>query len=1789
MSLNSLTARFETSTTAHEPDSSLCSSSLVRPLDCLEGTATESREPDLAAVVRDSNYDEQTALAVEEEFACSDPEQSAGLDATLFCRDAPKIRVGEKNYVPPGSRASTVEVAPIWNSMMRWLLGSSCGALRTFCFSFFSSQANRKNKSYTPGPVWPIPLPFSPRHLADREHGAFRRALNAMVIVLSWLHLGQPTHVPSDFCAASHLTGEQKAVVNRLSKLSADWIGAQPVAAADMGRTAGKVETLEDMMKALTKEAEMLLQQEGSGLGASGKIKTTSNIPAASASDGLAQARSKKKPPVFQEVQVAKEIEASRLNFGGRPAFRPLEFFDKPTADLYAAPLDNSIRPEDCLERPPRVQVRGSRQEILKLLHALDRSGRLALFKPEEIRMPFRSGLFALIKNQEVDRMIMDSRPHNLLERPLTSWTRTMAAVPPILDLMMSPGEKVITACEDLRDYYYYFVVSRQRAARNALRFELSHREASAFKAYREVENPTSCAFLVPSLNTMAMGDVNAVEYGQQSHVQIALRCGILPTDLLTMKGVFPRQSWAVGVIIDDLVVIEKVPRSLNAGDISTTVADLMVEAYHDVGLCPHDKKRVRDAVHAKFWGISLDGESGILRAQVERVLPMTALTAKIAKLGYASRKLLEVVVGSWIAILQCRRRCMCLLSAVFEDIQSHEYDSTFRLQEQVVAELWTLVVLAPLFCSDLRALPNQELSLVDASGDFRAEVVCKLPPVFAAELWRHKLTKAAWTKLLSPVRALSRMHGLLDPTLEVPAGELPANAHPHWTVLARTLQFNTKQIKAVNGSVHINLSELKAALEAEARKSRSSPNSRFLVGADSQVSLGSLIKGRSSSRGLNSLLRRFLPTILGCNVYTGWQYIASADNVSDDPTRRRDCRVPPQQVPEWLEQAFGGEFKAMDDFLSKHGVDESSLAQLPEMQVERAIPAKDDSVRSQRRRAWQKQRSLRTGLGQNSVNPPVVATRFRAAPWMPSDVLTGTAQQLLRAVPREQFVFPAGCDEDALLKLPGHLDLFSGSRRAAIALARQTKRWVLCYDILHSANEDLLDPRVQNELDTMLRAGCFLSLTGGPVCSSFSRAVCPPVRSRLHPAGLAHISGNMRIKVEVGNRMADWLAAFCRACLLLHLVVWIENPAGSFLWLMPSWVKLISDFSLRSFYTDYCRWKTPWRKRTRFYGNFAAAGLSLLCNCQSRHVQLRGYSRRHGVSWTKAAEAYPHSLCRFLARAVYESLKPIERRRVLDPAACARCGSSRIGEAQNPGPRMPRPRPSADNLEDINLVQPTTMLLQKRVHEKFVAWIASELGSEALRSLQRAPKLQLHFCRTFGQWLYTKGEAMYIYRHLLVYLQQMFPSERPALAGAWSLLQRWELIQPVAHRPPLPRIILDALLALSLSWGWHRWAALTSLAFFGVLRVGEPLRATRADLLLPEDCGVDREVLFLQINFPKSGRRGKGRVQHSKVTHLQTIQLVRSAFGSLAPDDPLYPTTASTYRRRWDKLIDALGIDRKCNLTPGCLRPGGAVFLYHCETPIYDLLWRMRLKHLATLESYLQETAALNVVQKINPVARHRVKSCAAMLPFILRQFSSWAVHFVRQLLLAPRSAAEGFRWQRLVDGNLWPSAFCLTTCWKSWPRSVGCLAQCGACCHLLMLEKEWKLLHSRVLNHVLWWFGMMAAVSWALSRPALGLVDGNLWPSAFCLTTCWKSWPRSVGCLAQCGACCHLLMLEKEWKLLHSRVLNHVYVGRQVPRNQGAPRAPQGRRTAQSAPPRKRTGAFLGPGVLKWIDMNW
>lgn len=1212
---------------------------------------------------------------------------------------------GTGNIKVPGASASTVEVSTLWNSMTRWILNSRCGDLRSFLRNYLQKQASGSEASHTPRSVWPLPLPYPRVEFNDfGEDGgeqSLRRAINAAVLVLNWLHLGQPKTWPSEV-GCLPLSMEQKAVVLRLRRLCSGWQTASPVMAEDMGRAAGKIECLEAEVSFLTHVAIQHTTSSGSSRKSVSQVAPSSLWP-------------HKDVRKLGEVQLAKDIESSRLQFSGSPTFDPTPLLDPETKCAYEDPLTYSVSPSDSLVDPPHVQVRGARPEVIKLFRELDKSGRLAIFTPDQIRMQHRAGLFALMKNLPTDRLILDSRPANTLEVPLCKWTQTMGAVQPLLDITLGREETLIAAGEDLKDFYYFFKVSSNRAARNAIAFNLSRAEAMQFASFPTGSDP-SCKVFIPALRTMAMGDINAVEYGQESHAKLAMQTGLRIADLVTLRSRFPRSSWAVGLVIDDFICLEKVCDPLADMPLSSQIADTMVAKYLEVGLVPNARKRFRAEAHPEFWGISIDGHEGLIQSQIQRTLPIAFISARVARLGWASRKLLEVLTGAWTAIIQCRRRCMCLMFDIFQAIQDHPYDTTFQLPESVVAELWTLVALAPFFVTDLRAETTPKLTLVDASDDWKAEVVADLPPQFAAELGRHRLTKASWSRLLSPFRAWLRSHQMLDPEMEIPDGETPLAIHPLWDKLVKVLQFRLEMRHKVKRRSHINVSELDAFLAAASRLGRHSPNSRHLIGSDSQVTLGAILKGRSSSRSLNNLLKKYLCTTLGFNSYSYAQYIHTSANVADDPTRDRPCRIPTDEIPHWLQSAFRGDFEELDKFLDHAGVSLSSMARLPQEPVVQHGPISSTSERMLRRLEYMKDKSARTGSKGRRRKPP--AAVFRRVPWMPKTELAPDVVAKLKEFPSAQFVLPPGATLEDVIHLPGHLDLFSGSRVAARAQAKTSGRWVLTFDLKHSPEEDLLNPSLQRRLEDLCRLGAFLSLGAGPVCASFSRAVRPAVRSKSCPEGLPDLSYNMTEKVAIGNAMSTWLCSLLRICLDRQMAFWIENPALSFLWSQPCWVQLISERKLGAFVTDYCRWGTPWRKRTKFLMSGELAGKKLLCQCRRKHIVLRGYSKSNKMSMTKLAEPYPSGVGRLLALAMLQCIIPPARRTALDPAACARCCSRRIGEASNPGPRRRNVGPPAVQLDEVQTVGETTLLIQRRVWGMFHNWLEQQLSPELLETV---------------------------------------------------------------------------------------------------------------------------------------------------------------------------------------------------------------------------------------------------------------------------------------------------------------------------------------------------------------------------------------------------------------------------------------------------------------------------------------
>ena len=203
------------------------------------------------------------------------------------------------------------------------------------------------------------------------------------------------------------------------------------------------------------------------------------------------------------------------------------------------------------------------------------------------------------------------------------------------------------------------------------------------------------------------------------------------------------------------------------------------------------------------------------------------------------------------------------------------------------------------------------------------------------------------------------------------------------------------------------------------------------------------------------------------------------------------------------------------------------------------------------------------------------------------------------------------------------------------------------------------------------------------------------------------------------------------------------------------------------------------------------------------------------------------------------------------------------------------------------------------------------------------------------------------------------------------------------AQAPDAGSILVKAMSALAWSWGWKRWACITLLCFYSITRIGEVLGATRKELLTARDAMEQSGRLYLLIRCPKTRHRG-ARVQHAEaVGPGWIIDFLSEFFQDLPRTQALYGGSPGVYRRRWDKVLLALGIPSHLRLTPGSLRGGGAVWAHKNGTAISDLQWRMRLGHQTTLAYYLQETTAASILPSLAKASRESVQAAEALLRF--------------------------------------------------------------------------------------------------------------------------------------------------------------------------------------------------------------
>ena len=655
----------------------------------------------------------------------------------------------------PGARASTVVPAAVANSLFRWVLNTQ-GAFRSFLLSIVTMPKDRNCcPTSSPGgevhvPIWPMPVPYPEVFTKKVDSGKewWKSMICMQVLALSWLVLGEPHAAPMEIRMGVPLTPQQWSVVSMLRRLSFDSNTPEFIDSNMMSRAAAKFESMEDTIGSLHRS--LLACDDGGYFGP--RFDKAEEFDDTWMRSGSLIGRLQSTSCVG-----AKPVIASRLEFPAAPSFDPVPFFDAETAELFIHPLDHAAKPQDFVGSVPTVSVHGSRSQKVELFKKLANCKRLEVVDPGDARDPFVSGLFAVGKNSLLDRLILDARPPNLLEASKSVWCGTMASCSGLADLTLEADEVLCCSGLDLKDFFYQFVVSPQRIVRNTLAGSISPAEAAYVfgREFDEGEGEVRVA-----LATLAMGDLLACEFSQSAHLSLCLRHHVMnSSELLTLRTPVPRSKVVAGVIIDDLVVMEKLVRDVaeqRMTDFEGACDRIKsaVKGYAESSLEANIKKSFFNETSCRFWGGEVDGKAGLVRASSLRAWPLAVITMKVAMLGFSSVKLLETLAGAWISVLSMRRRMFCILDIIFEPLGIPDGNQIVALSPALQDEMCILSSTFLLAVADLRADFLPMVSATDASGEFLAAVRAPLPATCASEFSRHLVSSAAsWESCIESKR----------------------------------------------------------------------------------------------------------------------------------------------------------------------------------------------------------------------------------------------------------------------------------------------------------------------------------------------------------------------------------------------------------------------------------------------------------------------------------------------------------------------------------------------------------------------------------------------------------------------------------------------------------------------------------------------------------------------------------------------------------------------------------------------------------------------------------------------------------------------------------------------------------------------------------------------------------------------------------------------------------------------------------------------------------------------------
>ena len=209
-------------------------------------------------------------------------------------------------------------------------------------------------------------------------------------------------------------------------------------------------------------------------------------------------------------------------------------------------------------------------------------------------------------------------------------------------------------------------------------------------------------------------------------------------------------------------------------------------------------------------------------------------------------------------------------------------------------------------------------------------------------------------------------------------------------------------------------------------------------------------------------------------------------------------------------------------------------------------------------------------------------------------------------------------------------------------------------------------------------------------------------------------------------------------------------------------------------------------------------------------------------------------------------------------------------------------------------------------------------------------------------QWIHTmwyEGEPLLTIGDALSALHFFQPWTRRQVPHSWKLFSTWRKLEIPSRAPPLTWQLVCSLAAFELAHNNLEMSCILLVGFHCLLRTGECLSLTPADLMLGSTSGL------CTLKNTKSGVRHNASeaisIQNTIVLEvLRTLLDIRRIQGTTAL--PIWSSTGSQFRRRFTWLCNHFGLHEH-NFRPYSLRRGGATAVFQSTLSMEAALVRGR------------------------------------------------------------------------------------------------------------------------------------------------------------------------------------------------------------------------------------------------------